>query len=240
MTMRLMKTIALGGLLLAFTGCGKEKLERSWSFMPNMHHQESVRPFEPSPRPSADSEEGIIPIEERKGRAMRKPIAGTVPQGFNHYTKGKLSPEAKDDLNPLPMTMDVLKAGRRAYNISCIVCHGERGEGDGNIIPNPKDPGKSYSGRQFLSKQQMAPPPSFSKGRLQYMSDGEVFNYITHGGGVMPKYDHLTPEVRWSIVNYMRVLYKASSANEEEVKAYEAVAGEYVDPEPSHVIHQWR
>jgi len=225
---------------MALAGCGKEKLERSWSFMPNMHHQESVRPFEPSPRPTAGSNLGLISIEERTGRAMRKPIAGTIPRGFTHYTTTKMSADAKADMNPLPMTMDVLKAGRRAYNISCIVCHGERGDGDGNIIPDMNNRGFSYSGREFLSEQQMTPPPSLSTDRVSGMSDGEVFNYITHGGGVMPKYDHLTPEVRWSIVNYLRVLHKASRATEEEVVEYEAVAAEYVDPDPSHVIHQWR
>lgn len=232
MTMRLLKTIALGGLLFASLGCGKEKLERPWSFMPNMHHQESVRAFEPEPN-STD-------VEERTGRAMRKPVAGTVPRGFNHYTTGKLAPESKDDINPLPMTMDVLKAGRRAYNISCIVCHGERGDGDGHIIPDPSNPGYSNSGREYLSQLQMIPPPPLSSDRVAGMSDGELFNYISRGGGVMPKYDHLSVEVRWSIVNYLRVLYKASRATEDEVKAYESVATEYVDPNPSDVIHKWR
>jgi len=240
MTSELFKTVALGSFLLALVGCGKEKLERPWSFMPNMHHQESVRAYESDPRPVAGSNLDIIPIEQHTGRAMRQPVEGTVPQDFTHYTTAKMSPDAKQDINPLPMTMEVLKAGRRAFNISCIVCHGERGDGDGHIIPDMKNPGHSNSGRTYLSDLQMPPPPPLHSDRVAAMSDGEVFNYITHGGAVMPKYDHLSPEVRWSVVNYLRVLYKASRATEEDVKNFETAAADYVDPNANSVIHQWR
>lgn len=229
-----MKSVQLAALMLSLllVGCGKEKEKRAWSFMPNMHHQESVRAYEP--------EHDVPDIEARKGSAMREPIEGTVPRDFVHYTTGKMSPDAKQDINPLPMTMDILKAGRRSYNIYCLVCHGERGDGDGHIIPDPDNPGYSHSGREYLSQMQMPPPPPLSSDRIGAWSDGEIFNYITRGGALMPKYDHLSAEVRWSIVNYVRVLYKASRATEEDVAEYESLGEKVEDPSPSSVIHEWR
>jgi hypothetical protein len=46
--------------------------------------------------------------------------------------------------------------------------------------------------------------------------------------------------MRWSIVNYLRVLYKASRATEEEVQAFEAAKESFVDRSPSGVVNDWR
>jgi mono/diheme cytochrome c family protein len=152
-----------------------------------------------------------------------------------------MSPEANDLVNPLPKTMEVLKAGQRAYNIYCMVCHGERGDGDGNIIANPNTPGVSHSGRTYNSPdRQFPPPPALHSDRVKDMTDGYIYNYITRGGAIMPKYDHIPSEMRWSIVNYLRVLYKASRATEEEVQAFEAAKESFVDRSPSGVVNDWR
>lgn len=226
-------TVGSVALALLLGGCGKEKLDRGWSFMPNMHDQESVRAFEPEPT--------VQDIEARTERSMRQPVAGTVPMDLNQYKLSKRSAEAMDQKNPLPRSMDILKAGQRAYNIYCIVCHGERGDGDGNIIPNFSTPGVSHSGRQYLSpSNQFPPPPPLHSDRVSEMKDGDLFNYITKGGAIMPKYDHLPTEMRWSIVHYLRVLYKASHATEADVKAYEAAEGNHVDSDATSVVNDWR
>ena len=223
----------LATLALLFSGCGKkEKLTRPWSFMPNMHHQESVRPQEAEPN---------SPIyAERKGRSMRLPVKGTVPTDFSHYTYTMMDPKAAEVANPLSKSLDVLEAGRRAYNIYCVVCHGERGDGDGNVIPNPATPKRSYSGREYKSEMQLPPPPPLNAERVKTMKDGAIFNYITKGGGVMPKYNHLNAEMRWSIVHYLRVLYKANHASDQELKAYESDKPKWADPTTYDVVHDWR
>lgn len=221
------------GLALLLSGCGKkEKLTRPWSFFPDMHHQESVRPQEASPE-NPD-------YADRTGRAVKTPVEGTVPMDFSHYTYAKMDPKAAELKNPLPMTMEVLEAGRRAYNIYCLVCHGERGDGDGNVIPNPATPQRSFSGREYKSAMQLPPPPPLHSDRVKTMTDGAVFNYITEGGALMPKYNHLNAEMRWAIVNYLRVLYKASRASDEELKAYEADKSKWADPTSYEVVHDWR
>jgi mono/diheme cytochrome c family protein len=225
-------TVGSIALALLLGGCGKEKLERAWSFMPDMHDQESVRAFEPEPTTKD--------IEARTERSMRQPIEGTIPMDLNQYKLEKRSAEAMAQKNPLPRSIDILKAGQRAYNIYCIVCHGERGDGDGNIIPNLSDMNQSNSGRQYLSRNQIPPPPSLHSDRVLEMKDGDLFNYITKGAAIMPKYDHLPTEMRWSIVHYLRVLYNASHATEAEVKAYEAEEAIHVDSDATSIVNDWR
>ena len=218
---------------LFLVGCGSKKLKRPWSMFPNMHHQPSVRAYEPEP---------LIEDESlRTGRSMRQPVAGTIPRDLNPYQFAKMSPKANDLPNPLPKTMEVLKSGQRAYNIYCIVCHGERGDGNGNIISNPDTPGQSFSGRVYNSPDRQYPqPPPLHSDRLADMTDGNIYNIITRGGAVMPKYDHIPSEVRWSIVNYLRVLYRASRATEKEVELYEIKKSSYSDKTPHDVINDWR
>jgi mono/diheme cytochrome c family protein len=229
-------TIGVITLALALGGCGREKLTRAWSFMPNMHNQESVRAFEPEPLTGSDN----LTESTRTGRSMRQPVAGTVPMNLTPYTLGVMDAEASKTVNPLPMSMEVLKAGQRAFNIYCIVCHGEYGEGNGNIIPDPNNPGYSYSGRKYLSEVQFPPPPSLVTASIAERTDGELFNNITKGRAIMPKYDHIPAEMRWSIVHYLRVLYKANHASDEELKAYEAQQADYVDQSATDVVNKWR
>ena len=70
-----------------------------------------------------------------------------------------------------------------AYHVRCANCHGENGEGSGNI-------------------------PALASGRAQSASDGELFWYITKGdvGNGMPSWETLSPQKRWQIVSFLRVL----------------------------------
>ena len=74
-------------------------------------------------------------------------------------------------------------SAKSAYHLRCANCHGENGEGSGNI-------------------------PALARGRTQSASDGEVFWYITKGdvGNGMPSWETLSAQERWQIINYIRVL----------------------------------
>jgi glucose/arabinose dehydrogenase/mono/diheme cytochrome c family protein len=69
------------------------------------------------------------------------------------------------------------------YHLRCASCHGESGEGTGNI-------------------------PGLASGRAQSASDGELFWYITKGdlNNGMPSWAQLPEKERWQIVAYLRVL----------------------------------
>jgi glucose/arabinose dehydrogenase/mono/diheme cytochrome c family protein len=69
------------------------------------------------------------------------------------------------------------------YHLRCASCHGESGEGTGNI-------------------------PALASGKTQSASDGELFWYITKGdlNNGMPSWAQLPQKERWQIVAYIRVL----------------------------------
>jgi glucose/arabinose dehydrogenase/mono/diheme cytochrome c family protein len=69
------------------------------------------------------------------------------------------------------------------YHQRCASCHGENGEGTGNI-------------------------PALASGKAQSASDGELFWYITKGdlNNGMPSWAQLPRKARWQIVGYVRVL----------------------------------
>ena len=76
-----------------------------------------------------------------------------------------------------------LDAARPVYHLRCAACHGENGEGTGNI-------------------------PALASGKAQEASDGELFWYITKGdvNNGMPSWQTLPQLQRWQIVNYIRLL----------------------------------
>jgi mono/diheme cytochrome c family protein len=174
--------LLLTSCFLLLSACGGPTTERPWEYMPNMAHTPSVRAFE---------------------EPMRMPPAGTVPIGYTPY------PYAKDqgDLagaqltNPLPVTRDVLMRGQTVFNTYCIVCHGERGQGDGYIIPKfPR-------------------PPSLQSDKVRNWSDGRIFHVVTMGQNLMPSYaSQIRQEDRWSVIRYLRVLQRAEKPSPEDVE----------------------
>lgn len=94
--------------------------------------------------------------------------------------------------NPVPITADSLQRGRDLYMTYCVVCHGEKGLGNGYVVPRyPK-------------------PPSLASAKLRSTSDGEIFHIITNGQNIMPHYrGQIRPMERWAIINYVRALQRA-------------------------------
>jgi len=221
-------TLVLVACSLLLCSCGEDKKKRGFTFFPNMHDQPSLKAFEPEP--------GVEGTE----RGMRDPVAGTMSSDYSPYLYAKGATNAAELANPLSKDIEVLKAGRRAFNIYCIVCHGPEGSGDGNIIGSMDDPAFSNAGHKFKFEGRMPPPPPLYGARIRGWSDGQLFNYLTHGGSLMPSYGHLPPEMRWSIVHYVRVLDKAKNPTEEEYQAYEAVKDQFADPAPSEIVNNWR
>jgi mono/diheme cytochrome c family protein len=114
--------ILLGLLVLAVSGCSRQKSKPMLEYMPNMAHSPAVKA----------QEEG----------GMFVPVAGTVPRGVEYYpyAVGDTLKAAAELKNPLDATLEVLQAGRKSYNTLCIVCHGAKGDGKGYIIPKFPQP----------------------------------------------------------------------------------------------------
>lgn len=92
--------------------------------------------------------------------------------------------------NPFEATAENISAGAELYAVSCAVCHGETGEGDG--------PGAG--GLEI-------PPSDLHDDHVQDLTDGALFYVITHGkpGTPMPAWDKvLSEDERWFVVNFIR------------------------------------
>ena len=93
--------------------------------------------------------------------------------------------------NPLPVNEALLQRGRERFDIYCAPCHGRLGDGNG-ITKKIGD---------------MPAVANLHDKRIVEMADGEVFNTVTRGKGLMGAYGPLMPvEDRWAAIAYVRAL----------------------------------
>ncbi|MDE3067729.1 MAG: cytochrome c [Verrucomicrobiota bacterium] len=93
--------------------------------------------------------------------------------------------------NPLPVTLKLLQRGRGRFDIYCSPCHGRLGDGNG-VVKKIGD---------------MPAVADLHDPRIVQMTDGEIFNTITHGKNTMGAYGPMVPvPERWAIVAYLRAL----------------------------------
>ena len=101
--------------------------------------------------------------------------------------------DAKKVKNPVPATQETLAAAEQLFQDNCVLCHGEKGLGDG--------PG---------AKTIKVKPANFTDPKLQASeTDGGLFWKMSNGRGPMPAWkDELSDKERWELVNYIRKLGK--------------------------------
>ncbi len=134
------------------------------------------------------------------GFGMRMPVAGTVALAELPFTITKQE-DASILANPLPRTENVLRNGRRDFNIYCSVCHGILGNG----VPS-------------LTAAYGAKPANLAADQIRQLSDGEIYYVIMRGKNAMPSYAaDLDEDERWSVVNYVRVLQRALNAKDSDI-----------------------
>ena len=104
-------------------------------------------------------------------------------------------PKGEDGF-PFKITAEVIERGQERFNISCSPCHGRLGDGNGMIAM-----------RGFKH------PPSYHEDRLRLAPASHFYDVITNGFGAMYNYaTELTPEDRWKIAAYIRVLQLSQRA----------------------------
>jgi mono/diheme cytochrome c family protein len=101
--------------------------------------------------------------------------------------------DARKVKNPVPATPENLTAAAQLFQDNCLLCHGEKGVGDG--------PG---------AKTIKVKPANFTDAKLMSAeTDGSLFWKMSQGRGPMPSWkDDLTDTERWQLVNYIRKLGK--------------------------------
>jgi hypothetical protein len=99
------------------------------------------------------------------------------------------------ETNPLPVNGVLLRRGRERFDIYCAPCHGKLGDGNG-----------------ITKKLGLMPAvANLRDRRIVEMTDGEIFNTISNGKGLMGAYAPIVPvEDRWAIIAYLRALQLSS------------------------------
>ena len=145
------------------------------------------------------------------GMGARKPVIGTVPRGFEidgsgpsfgnstAYIHTGTMGDAYGDGMPKELGLDdsniagFLRHGEERFNISCMPCHGESGNGKGTAAVIGNIPATDLTG--------------FANATYP---DGKMFETITQGKGQMSGYGYNIPvEDRWAIIAYVRALQAA-------------------------------
>lgn len=157
------------------------------------------------------------------GQAMRKPVTGTVPMGFqvphqpasagfeaqdyefthgtSYYYTGKVGDFYGDGFPPeIKVDTAFIKRGQERYNIQCAICHGQAGNGKGiftkysNVLP-----------------ADLTGPGFDAPGNPAYRPDGKIYDVINNGWNQMGAYGaNISVSDRWAIVAYIRTLQMAS------------------------------
>ena len=179
--------LALALALLALSGCrGCTSSRPPIHPNPNMYNQ---------PRYEPQTSSAFF----YNGQEMRPPVPGTVARGElrdlgkdGPYWTGKDASGAFVTAIPEKVKVDdALRArGKQRFEIYCAACHDKGGDGKGILFERGK-----------------VPTPSFHDDQRRRMPDGQIFDTITNGTGLMPSYRYPIPVAdRWAIIVYLRAL----------------------------------
>jgi mono/diheme cytochrome c family protein len=183
-TRRVLSAVALTSLLAA-AGCARG----CTSSRPPIHLNPSMD-NQPKVRPQAAS------TFFYNGASMRDPVPGTVPIGGLKEDGAFFTGKGPDGqfVATVPGAVDDARRerGRQRYTIYCQPCHDARGDGRGILYQRGK-----------------VPTASFHQEKILKYADGQIFDVITNGFGLMAGYRWpIPPADRWAIVTHVRELQR--------------------------------
>ena len=134
------------------------------------------------------------------GASMRTPVPGTVAIGGLREDTAFFTGQGADGqfVAAIPVTVDeaLVERGRQRYSIYCQPCHDARGDGRGILFERGNVPTASFHEEKFLA-----------------YPDGQIFDVITNGSGLMAGYRWpIPPADRWAIVAHVRELQREQLA----------------------------
>ncbi len=162
---------------------GMKTERRPLEFFPDMRRQPKYKPQKPSEF-FADGEAARMPIPDT--------VAIQMPAHLDYRNTGKMGNMWGDGL-PIDIDEIAMRRGQERYQINCQVCHGAAALGNG-----------------ITSKFGLNGIANLQQDRIVQMADGEIFNTITNGKGLMNPYGaNVGVDDRWKIIAYLRALQKS-------------------------------
>lgn len=170
------------GIALGLTSCF-DKTTPNYQYMPNMYEPVGYETYQMS-NAFPGGFEALLPPEYTIKR-------GHIPYKYPNTPEGKIMATAalKSPLNVQNIKKN-LKVGKELYNIYCGICHGAKGDGQGNLVKREKILGvPSYDAREI--------------------NEGSTYHVIYHGLNSMGSYaNQLNETERWQVTLYVMELRK--------------------------------
>jgi mono/diheme cytochrome c family protein len=193
----ILKPVAFAfGMIALVSSCSNDPQKPGLEYMPDMYRSPSLETYQPTGLFSDSS-------------SARKPVAGTIPRGYNTYfpypndTTG-YEAAGRELKNPLAAHEENIKEGDRLFKIYCQHCHGEKGDGDGTL---------RVKGDKF-------PVPSYFDDAHKDLAEGKMFFSITYGKNLMgPHASQIDLDQRWKIVSYIKSLQAQALAEKSKQPA---------------------
>ena len=171
----LIKILVIAVVLVAVS-CNKSTAP-NYQFMPNMYESAGYETYGEAAFPN--------------GIEAQLPAEGSIPRGYvpfdiENSTAGYDLAKATL-VSPLDSTQVDLNRGKELYDIYCGICHGNKGDGQGNLVKREKILGI----------------PSYDDvGRA--INAGSTYHTIYYGNNAMGSYaNQLNEEERWQVVSYV-------------------------------------
>lgn len=170
--------ITLVALVMVVVVSCKKDSRPNYQFMPNMYESVGYETY-------AESD------AFKNGKEGQMPAEGSIPRGFTPFEIDNTTDGynfAKTSLmSPMDSTQVDLVQGKALYDIYCGICHGNKGDGQGNLVKREKILGI----------------PSYADvGRA--ITEGSVYHTIYYGKNAMGSYaNQLNETERWQVVAYV-------------------------------------
>ena len=179
----LFKITVLIVVLVSVASCKKDT-RPNYQFMPNMYEPVGYETY---------SESNAF----KNGNEAQLPAEGSIPRGFKPFDFDNTNEGyelAKSTLtSPLDSTQIDTERGKILYDIYCGICHGNKGDGQGNLVKREKILGV----------------PSYDDAGRN-ISEGGVYHVQMFGLNSMGSYASQTNELeRWQITQHVMNLKAA-------------------------------
>lgn len=178
------KGLSFAFLLLTFalvSSCDYNRRTTGWEYFDDMAHSTAYESY------TANSN---FP----DGKTMQPPVEGTIPRGKIPYIYEKSDEDralaASTLINSIEGNKTNLERGKKMYSVYCMSCHGEKGDGQGQL---------------YVSKKYNYPPASLLSEKMMANPDADIYHVITVGHGIMAEHGSMIqPDDRWKIAVYIK------------------------------------
>lgn len=193
-------------LVVGFGGEGSERYstdgyDTGLEFAPNMFYSEAYKPYTQW-KPASVFKDGMNMQTAPKGTIPRsswyiaedyKPYhISNTPEAYQDSLSGIKSPIMEilaglEGDKKAAAEKQIEARGKKVYEIFCMVCHGETGDGQGPIVKADKYPTpNTYASKTALT-------------------EGQMYHSITYGKNLMGSYaSQVTPQERWAVIYYIK------------------------------------